>query len=78
MTKSVLKYVATLTMVLSIGMAVQRGNYIYAYDNQGKQLWCYAGGELAGYTSKAVSVRKGNYIYMFDDHLRTINVIYSK
>lgn len=77
MRKYLLKYVATLSLVLSIGMAVQRGNYVYAYDNKGKQLWCYAGGQLVGYTSKAVKVRQGNYIYVFDDHLRTINMIYS-
>ncbi len=49
-----------------IGTAVQRGNYVYVYDERGSQL-CTISGELHGFTGSTVSVKRGNYIYVCDE-----------
>ncbi len=54
-----------------IGTAVQKGDYVYVYDEKGYQLCCvYCGsnGQLMGYTGSSFSVKKDdNYVYVYDE-----------
>ena len=57
---------------MSIGNAVQRGNYVFIYDEKGGQVGMVPAGTgvqdgLKGYTSSAVNVRNGNYIISYDE-----------
>jgi hypothetical protein len=57
---------------MSIGNAVQRGAYIYIYDEKGRQLGSVSAGSgpkdgLKGYTSTTVNVQRGAYIYSYDE-----------
>ncbi|MDN7845789.1 hypothetical protein QZM05_22615 [Burkholderia multivorans] len=57
---------------MAIGNAVQRGSYVYVYDEKGKQLYAKPAGSgandgLKGYTSGTVNIRRGSYIYTFDE-----------
>ncbi|QEO18878.1 hypothetical protein FLP30_13105 (plasmid) [Acetobacter vaccinii] len=50
--------------------AVRKGNFVYVYDEQGRQLTTIAAGGgshdgLQGYTATTVSVRKGSFIYIY-------------
>ncbi len=49
-----------------IALAIQRGSYVYVYDEKNHQLFSHFG-ELAGYTGSTVSVRRGNYVYVYDE-----------
>lgn len=49
-----------------ISVAVQRGTYVYAYDERNAQIACQSG-ELYGFTSTTFSVKRGNYIYTYND-----------
>jgi hypothetical protein len=52
-----------------IASAVQKGNYVYVYDERGSQkcsIFCQDG-SLQGYTGTTVSIRKGNYVYVYDE-----------
>jgi hypothetical protein len=56
---------------MAIAVAVEKGSYIYVYDEKNRQLCCIPRGSgphdgLKGYTSSTVSVRRGAYIYNFD------------
>ncbi len=57
---------------MAIGNAVQRGSYIYVYDEKGRQLYVKSAGSgphdgLKGYTSGTVNIRHGSYIYTYDE-----------
>jgi hypothetical protein len=57
---------------MPIGSAVQRGGYVYVYDEKGSQLAAIPAGSgpkdgLQGYTGTSVSVRRGNYVYVYDE-----------
>jgi hypothetical protein len=57
---------------MAIGNAVQRGTYVYVYDEKGHQLCAIATGGapqdgLTGYTSSTVNVRRGSYIFTYDE-----------
>ncbi|MBQ7245015.1 MAG: hypothetical protein IJS34_01435 [Alphaproteobacteria bacterium] len=52
---------------MAIGTAVQRGSWVYVYDDKGHQLTSIPG-ELHGFTSSTVSVKRGNWVYTFDEH----------
>ncbi len=57
---------------MAIGNAVQRGNYVFIYDEKGGQTGMVPTGigpqdGLKGYTSSAVNVRNGNYIFSYDE-----------
>ena len=67
MKKTAVKYVAILTTILSIGMAVQRGSTVYVYDERNHTLWTRSG-ELQGYTGTTVNIKIGSSIYMYDEH----------
>jgi hypothetical protein len=57
---------------MTIGNAVQRGNYVFIYDERGSQTGMVSAGTgpedgLKGYTSSTVNVRRGNYIFSYDE-----------
>ena len=54
---------------MAIGSAVQRGSWVYIYDEKGSQVGSVlsAGDGLVGFTSAAVSIKRGNWIYMYDE-----------
>ena len=59
---------------LAIGSAVQRGSYVYVYDEKGRQIASVPAGEsLQGYTGSTVSVRRGSYIYTYDERGRQVS-----
>lgn len=47
-----------------IMVAVQRGNFVYVYDDKHRQI-AGAYGELVGFTSTTFSVRRCNYVYSY-------------
>lgn len=51
---------------MAIGMAQQKGNQVYVYDERNHQLWCKSG-DLQGYTSGTVTIKQGNTLYMYDE-----------
>jgi hypothetical protein len=57
---------------LAIGNAVERGGYVYAYDEKNRQIFSVPTGSgdkdgLMGYTASRVNVRRGSYIYSYDE-----------
>ncbi len=59
---------------MAIGTAVQRGSFIYVYDEKGRQLAALSAGEgLQGYTGSTVSVRRGSFIYTYDERGRQVS-----
>lgn len=65
---------------MAIGSALQRGNYVYIYDERGRQLACLSAGSgphdgLHGYTGGTVSIRRGNYVYTYDERGRQVSCI---
>ncbi len=64
---------------MAIGNAVQRGKFVYVYDEKGRQLCALSGGSgasdgLAGYTSGTVNIRRGAFIYTYDEKGRQKSV----
>ena len=49
-----------------IGTAVQKGDYVYVYDEKGHQL-TYQRGQLQGDTGSSFSIRNGDYVYVYDE-----------
>lgn len=49
----------------AIGSAVQDGNYVKVYDENGGYKF-EKSGELVGYTSSTVTVKDGNYAKTYD------------
>ena len=61
---------------MSIGSAVQRGSFVYVYDEKGRQLATVPAGEgMQGYTGSTVSVRRGAFIHTYDERGRQISTI---
>ncbi len=52
---------------MAIATAVQRGSWVYVFDEAGRQLTTISG-DLHGFTGSSVSVKRGNWIYVFDEH----------
>lgn len=57
---------------MAIGNVIEKGSYIYIYDEKGKQLYVKpktsgAKDGLLGYTASTVNIRKGSYIYTYDE-----------
>jgi hypothetical protein len=57
---------------MAIANAVQKGSYVYVYDEHGTELCSIFAGSwksdgLHGFTDSAVSVRTGSYIYTYDE-----------
>ena len=58
---------------MAIGNAVQRGGYVYVYDEKGNQIASISAGGappngLKRYTSGTVNVQRGGWIYSYDEH----------
>ena len=53
---------------MAISTAVQRGEWVYVYDENGYQIGSVSG-ELYGFTGSTVSIRRDNTIDVFDEHL---------
>jgi hypothetical protein len=63
---------------MAIGNAIQKGSWVYIYDEKGRQLATVSAGSgsqdgLTGYTSSTVNVRKGSWIYTYDEKGRQIS-----
>lgn len=57
---------------MAIAAAVQRGGFVYVYDEKNRQISSIAAGGgpndgLIGFTGASVSVRKGAFIYIYDE-----------
>jgi hypothetical protein len=57
---------------MAIGNAVQRGSWVYVYDEKGRQLRALPAGSgrddgLTGYTSSTVNIRRGSWIYSYNE-----------
>lgn len=61
---------------MAIATAVQRGNWVYVYDENGHQLTSL-NGDLHGFTGSSVSVKRGNWIYVYDENGHQQNSFYS-
>ena len=55
-----------------IGSATFRGNYVYVYDEKGRQLFSKNAEDLVGFTSSTVTVKRGNYNYTYDEKGRQL------
>lgn len=65
---------------MAIGSAVQKGHFVYVYDDRGRQLTCIAAGGLSGnglqgYTSSNVSIRKGNFLHVYNEKGRQLSCL---
>ncbi len=49
-----------------ISVAIQKGSYVYVYDEKNVQKFTKVG-QLAGYTGTTVSIKQGSYIYTYND-----------
>lgn len=49
-----------------IGMAEQKGSYVYAYDERGTIMFTKSGQHM-GYTSSTVAIKHGSTTYVFDE-----------
>lgn len=59
-----------------IASVVQRGAFLYVYNDKGGQLSVIAAGDgMTGYTASSVNVRRGNFIYVFDAKGKQTSVI---
>jgi hypothetical protein len=63
---------------MPIGNAVQRGSFVYIYDEKGQQIGSVSAGSgkddgLKGYTSTTVNIRRGSFIYTHDEKGRQIS-----
>ncbi|MDP9412899.1 MAG: hypothetical protein M3Q08_02155 [Pseudomonadota bacterium] len=54
---------------MAIGNAVQRGQFVYAMDASGRQLFVQPG-ELHGFTGSTVNVRRGRFVYTYNEQGR--------
>jgi hypothetical protein len=55
---------------MTIATAVQKGQFIYVYDANGRELChIYVGitGTLQGYTSSTVSAQRDKFLYTYDE-----------
>lgn len=63
---------------MPIGNAVQRGSFVYIYDEKGRQIGSVSAGSgkddgLKGYTSTTVNIRRGSFIYTHNEKGRQIS-----
>jgi hypothetical protein len=57
---------------------MQKGNFVYAYDEKGRMLFAKSGGSgpgdgLVGFTASTVSVRIGMFVHIYDEEGRTLD-----
>ena len=54
---------------MAIGLAVEKGNTIYIYNERGSETGSTTARDgLYGYSSVAVAVRSGSTIYLYNEH----------
>ncbi|WP_163499114.1 hypothetical protein [Helicobacter suis] len=51
---------------MAISTAVQKGTWVYVYDEKNHQLFSKTG-ELTGFTSNSVSIKRTGWIYIYDE-----------
>lgn len=64
-----------------IASAIQKGAYVYLYNEKGSQLrsiYCGNDGSLQGYTATTVSIRKGNYVFVYDEKGAQKSSVYAR
>lgn len=54
----------------TISTAMQRGNHVYVYGEDGSTITTLPG-ELVSFTGSSVSIRRGNHIYVYDPRGRS-------
>ncbi len=64
---------------MAIGNAVQRGAFIYVYNERGQQITMIPAGSgandgLTGYTSSTVNVRRDAFIYTYNERGQQIGM----
>jgi hypothetical protein len=65
---------------MAIGNAVQRGHFVYVYDEKNRQIFTQSAGNgpddgLKGYTSSRVNIRRGACIYSYDEKGRNVGTV---
>lgn len=65
---------------MAIATAVERGGFVYIYDEKGGQIRSFPSGHqsgdgLKGYTASTVSIRKGDFIYTYNEKGNQISAI---
>lgn len=63
---------------MAVGNAIQRGGFVYVYDEKGRQLSALAAGSgpadgLKGYTGATVNIQRGSFIYTYDERGRQLS-----
>ena len=58
-----------------ISVAVQKGNYVYVFDEKNHQI-AVKFGELHGFTGATYSIKKDRHVYTFDEKNHQISVKY--
>ena len=51
--------------------AIQKGNFVYVYDN--RTVIFMRSGELQGYTGQSVTIKRGNFLYVYNPKGITIS-----
>lgn len=77
---SELTYCDNIGVAMAIGNAVERGGWVYIYDENGRQVSAVSAGSgpndgLKGYTSLRVNVKRGGWIYSYDQNGRQIGAV---
>ena len=68
---TVINYFHITEVVIMIGTAVQRGSFVYVYDEKGRQTACIPAKKgLVGYGGNSVSVTDGHFNYIYDERGR--------
>lgn len=65
---------------MAIASAVDRGSFIFVYNEQGQQIATIPSGDqpgdgLQGYTSTTVSVRRGAFVFIYDERGQQISTV---
>ncbi len=49
-----------------IGAAIQRGDYVYVYNERNSMIYSQYG-SLYGFTGSSVSIKRGDYVYVYNE-----------
>jgi len=57
---------------MAIANAIQRGDWVYVYDEKNNQIFTLPAGSgssdgLKGYTGSSVNIRRGDWIYTYNE-----------
>lgn len=59
-----------------IASMVQRGNFAYAHDAKGLQIFTISAGDgIAGFTQSTASIKRGNFIHIYNEKGLQVSVI---